>query len=281
MKSLVINADDLGISESTNLAIADAHRRGVLTSASVMATGIAFDHAVAAVVHANPQLGIGLHVCLTDGSALSRPADIPLLVDAQGRFRHGFLSLYRLTLTRPQEITGQIEREITAQFERVLACGISIDHVDGHRHVHMIPRIFPIVSRLAQRYGCAAIRMAHEPLLLSRALLRPSGLPRLLGNLPKKVVLSVLARRNRGAAEPLAVSHRTFGILGSGGMDRVALLDAVARDLDGATEIITHPALSSASGRAELLALLDPHVRARLHAQGRALRRFSEIRSTT
>jgi predicted glycoside hydrolase/deacetylase ChbG (UPF0249 family) len=281
MKSLVINADDLGMCESTNSAIADAHRRGILTSASLMATGVAFDHAYEHVVRANPRLGIGLHVCLTNGRALCPPSEIPLLVDDQGRFRNGFLSLYRLTLTRPQAVLTQVEREVSAQFERLLSHGISIDHVDGHRHVHMIPRIFPVVSCLALRYGCAAIRVAHEPFVPSRALLRPLGLPRLMANLPKKLLLSALARRNRPVAGPLAMSHRTIGILGSGRMDRLAVLDAIANDFDGATEIITHPGLYSANSRAELLALLDPHVRDQLHAHGRSPRRFSEIGSVT
>jgi len=293
MRAVIINADDLGCCESTNLAIAEAHRQGILTSASLMANGSAFDHAIEHVVCPNSGLGIGLHVCLTGGSALSPPAEIPLLVDEKGRFRNGFLSLYRLTLSRPEDVVKQIELEVSAQFERLLSRGISIDHVDSHRHVHMIPRIFAIVARLTRRYGCAAIRVSDEPFMSLGAMVRPSGLPRLLSNLPKKLLLSALARRNRHAARPLRVADRTYGILGSGRMDHRAILDALAGDLDGVTEIITHPGtgaahlagatraemrfLCSADRRAELLALLDIDIRDRIHSRAGWAGRFCDI----
>ncbi|MFM7281457.1 MAG: ChbG/HpnK family deacetylase, partial [Planctomycetia bacterium] len=35
---LIVNADDLGLSEAVNRAIFDAHRLGILTSTSLMAT---------------------------------------------------------------------------------------------------------------------------------------------------------------------------------------------------------------------------------------------------
>lgn len=294
MRAVIINADDLGVCESTNLAIAEAHRRGILTSASLMANGSAFDHAIATVVNPNPRLGIGLHLALTStGRALSPPDGIPLLADAQGQFRHGFLSLYRLTLSRPVEVLNEIEREVCAQFDRVVTRGIAIDHVDSHRHVHMIPRIFAVVAQVARRYGCDTIRMSDEPLASLRPMLHPSSVPRLLSNLPKKIVLSTLARRNRSAARTFRVARRTFGILGSGRMDRRALIAALSGDLNGVTEVITHPGsgdgdlpgataaerrfLTSADRRAELLALLDPDVREHLQARAGLGTRFADL----
>ena len=43
MKQLIINGDDLGVCEATNLAIAEAFTNGILTSASLMANGPAFE----------------------------------------------------------------------------------------------------------------------------------------------------------------------------------------------------------------------------------------------
>lgn len=293
MRAVIINADDLGSCESTNLAIAEAHLRGVLTSASLMANGTAFDHAVQHVVQQNAGLGIGLHICLTGGRALSAPEQIPLLVDRDGRFRHGFVSLYRLTVSRRHEALSQIEHEVSMQFEHLQSRGISIDHVDSHRHVHMIPRIFPLVARLARRYGCRTIRMADEPFMSLRSMIRPREVTRLLSNLPKKLLLSTLARRNRLAVGPLGVPSRTFGILGSGKMDRRAILEALSGNSDGVIEIITHPGsgsadlpgataaelrfLCSANRRAELQALLDPDVRDRLRACAGSASRFCDL----
>ena len=99
-KYVVVNADDLGITRSTNLAIRQAFREGIVTSASLMANMTAFQHALDHVVYQNPGLGIGIHLCLTSGKPVLPPAQVPLLVDRQGHFCRGFLGLYRLVRSR-------------------------------------------------------------------------------------------------------------------------------------------------------------------------------------
>jgi predicted glycoside hydrolase/deacetylase ChbG (UPF0249 family) len=170
-----------------------------------------------------------------------------LLVDRRGRFRHGFLSLWRLTERRPSETLNQIECELKAQFERVEAAGVRIDHVDSHRHVHMIPAVFKIAARLAREYGCPAIRMSDEPW-------RPSGTGAMerswrttLGNVPKKLVLSRWARRNRRHVEGLTTADRVYGILGSGRIDRPVLETLIPRLPEGLTELLVHPGRGNAA----------------------------------
>ena len=102
MRKVVITADDLGIALETNAAVEVAHREGILTSASLMANMPAFADAVA-IAHRNPQLGIGVHLVLTSGRPVLPPQRVPLLVDARGRFRHGYASLSRLLLGSQRE----------------------------------------------------------------------------------------------------------------------------------------------------------------------------------
>ncbi|MBV9158459.1 MAG: ChbG/HpnK family deacetylase, partial [Acidobacteriaceae bacterium] len=45
MKRLIINADDFGFTRDVNAGIVHAHREGVLTSATLMANGNAFEDA--------------------------------------------------------------------------------------------------------------------------------------------------------------------------------------------------------------------------------------------
>lgn len=71
MKTLILNADDLGMTRGINDAIIRAHRQGILTSATLMATGLEFDDAVAKV-KTTPALGIGCHVVLTGGVAVTQ-----------------------------------------------------------------------------------------------------------------------------------------------------------------------------------------------------------------
>ena len=47
MNRLIINADDFGIHHEVNLAVAKAFDQGVLTSTSLLASGPAFNEAVA------------------------------------------------------------------------------------------------------------------------------------------------------------------------------------------------------------------------------------------
>lgn len=296
-KYLIVNADDLGISVSTNLAIGRAHGEGLATSASLMANMPAARHAVQRVVRPHPRLGIGVHLCLTSGRPVLSPGEVPLLVGPDGSFRHGFLGLLRLVCGgRRGEALAQIERELTAQAERVDALGVAIDHVDGHQHVQMIPAIFPLALGLA-RQRRAVLRLADEPLgLPGRRLARPARLARSLadGGLLKWLVLSRMARTIRSRV-PLSDTVNYFGVLEAGRMT-LGALRAVARSLpEGVSEINVHPGspawldealeASPADRRfhrrperaAELEALLAPALRAELDAAGVRLVRFCDV----
>ncbi len=67
MKNLIVNADDLGWTEGVNRGIVEAHRKGLVTSTSLLANGQAFA-AAAEISRSNPELGIGVHLNLSDGA---------------------------------------------------------------------------------------------------------------------------------------------------------------------------------------------------------------------
>src|SRR5258705_8684498 len=75
LKNLIVNADDLGWTEGINRGIADAHRGGLVTSTSLLANGRAFESGVA--VHRNqPELGVGVHLNLSDGPPTAASASV-------------------------------------------------------------------------------------------------------------------------------------------------------------------------------------------------------------
>src|SRR3989338_5176943 len=84
-RSLIVTGDDFGLSSGTNHAIIKAHREGILTSASLMATGRAFEEAVE-LARANPGLSVGLHIVLLQGRSVLSHEKIPHLVDSVGNF---------------------------------------------------------------------------------------------------------------------------------------------------------------------------------------------------
>jgi predicted glycoside hydrolase/deacetylase ChbG (UPF0249 family) len=76
LRSLVVNADDLGLTVGVNNGIFDAHDRGVLTSASVFANARATEDAVARALR-RPALGVGLHLTLVDGQPTLPASRVP------------------------------------------------------------------------------------------------------------------------------------------------------------------------------------------------------------
>src|SRR4029453_6693151 len=82
---LIINGDDFGYSEAVNCAIIQAHREGVLTSASLMVNERAAAQAIE-LAKANSRLAVGLHLVLVLGRAALSHHEIPTITDAQGNF---------------------------------------------------------------------------------------------------------------------------------------------------------------------------------------------------
>jgi chitin disaccharide deacetylase len=58
---LIVNADDLGLTQAVNAGIFAAHERGIVTSASLMVLRDGAPAAVAALVE-HPELSVGLHL---------------------------------------------------------------------------------------------------------------------------------------------------------------------------------------------------------------------------
>ncbi|QDU36078.1 hypothetical protein Mal4_03610 [Maioricimonas rarisocia] len=292
-RSLIVTADDLGIAESVNLAIRDAHRNGIVTSASLMANMPAFGHAVTAVLPETPELGVGAHLCLTSGRPCSDPADVPLLVDERGMFCHGFTGLLRLLLSkRRREVLSQIERELTAQFERILGAGILLDHIDGHQHVHMLPGVRQLVARIARDHNLV-MRVSNE-----RWAAFPATLSALTAGLPKAVVLRMCGLFDAASGPDIGSRVNYIGVFESGRLDASALSRILASLPPGVTEINTHPGygltpdevvecseadrvfLGSAWRKKELEALSSPQIASGCERYGITTTRIADLGSS-
>ncbi len=85
MKTLVVTADDFGLSLPVNEAVEEAHRNGILSAASLMVGAPAWHDAVARA-HALPSLGVGLHLTLVDSVPVLPADQVPGLVGPDRRF---------------------------------------------------------------------------------------------------------------------------------------------------------------------------------------------------
>src|ERR1700758_5214192 len=137
LKNLIVNADDLGWTEGVNRGIADAHRKGLVTSTSLLANGQAFESALR-LARANPELGVGVHLNLSDGSPTAPADTVRGLLDRAGNLEGGPESLLLRIASRSLAVE-EVEREWDAQICKVRDTGIEPTHLDGHKHVQMLP----------------------------------------------------------------------------------------------------------------------------------------------
>ncbi|HEX3415823.1 MAG TPA: ChbG/HpnK family deacetylase, partial [Stellaceae bacterium] len=115
MKSLVVCADDFGLDPAVNEAAEEAHRRGILSAASLMVGAPAAADAVARARRL-PDLRVGLHLVLVDGHPTLSRAEIPGLVSRDGRFDPN-MGRAGIRFFALPGVRRQLAMEIRAQFE--------------------------------------------------------------------------------------------------------------------------------------------------------------------
>lgn len=160
----VINADDFGISLGVNQAILNGYQHGILTGASLMVNARYTPQALQ-FLKKMPNLKVGVHLTLTsqrNHHPLLTHQEVPLIVGGDGQYRCEFLKLLWISIVKKKELKRQVKKEFQAQIEKALAMGITIDHLDSHRHVHMIPALFSVTKALKQAYHIPHLRVINE-----------------------------------------------------------------------------------------------------------------------
>lgn len=237
---LLINADDFGLTPGVNRSIAELHRAGVLTSATLMATGASFDEAVA-IAQANPTLEVGCHVVLVDGLPALPPSHIPSLAAPDGPLRPS-LARFAADLHLGRIRAADIEAEAAAQIRRLQAAGLRVSHIDTHKHTHLFPGVLRPLLRAARACGVTAIRNPFEP-AWARSV--SAGVPALR----RLAILALGTRRRRFLRlvreSGLATTAGILGFLATGVPDvpaaLAALLAAVPRNSAATWELVCHP----------------------------------------
>jgi hopanoid biosynthesis associated protein HpnK len=243
MKRLIVNADDFGLTEKVNQAIVQGHRSGIITSTTLMANGMAFNSAVA-LAQATPELGVGIHLNLTTGKAISCRSKIPGLVDARGVFCNTPEWLVAKLAAGTLSLS-QVEQEFQAQIGKVLSAGVFPTHLDGHKHVHLFPPIFKLVIRMAKEYGIAGVRCTRERSIGLLKLLRKNSTASgqilsqyLVGRLLSVVSLNLMAKLQRAR---LNFPNHFFGIAVTGFLDTDILETIICHVPEGTSELMCHP----------------------------------------
>lgn len=245
MRELIINADDFGYTHGVNEGIIRAHRNGILTSTTLMATGAAFDDAVERA-KANPKLGVGCHLVLTGGNAVAPKEKIPSLADGNGRLPESLPALV-VRVSVGSVRTEDIETELRAQLEKVHRAGIELTHVDTHKHTHVHPRVMDAVGRVAREFGITRVRNPIEDLRDSWRTARSENSGLVVNMVASCAVRSVGSwfqsiARKYGLRSP----DHFLGLAVTGYVSANALCRLIDTLPEGRTEIMTHPGLCDA-----------------------------------
>jgi hopanoid biosynthesis associated protein HpnK len=270
MKRLIVNADDFGLTRGVNRGIIHGHREGIVTSATIMANGDAFDEA-AELARANRSLGIGVHIVLTGGRAVAPREKIGRLADSSGNLPASLSKLIgRISAGLIRR--ADVQAEMRAQIERVLSAGITPTHLDTHKHAHCNTWVLESLLQVAAEYRISKIRMPFEDLRGAFRLGRVKGVR--AASRRAFVLLSHLsypAFRYQTHKHHIQAPDQFFGFVATGQLNRDGILQIIQDLPDGTSELVSHPGICDDDLRnqptrllgertEEMSALTDPFV---------------------
>jgi hopanoid biosynthesis associated protein HpnK len=279
LKRLIVNADDLGLTPAVNRGVVRSFQDGIVTSASLLVTGSAFEDAVA-LAQQNPKLDVGLHLALVEERAVLGPDVLPTLVDETGRFpRSSAEFIRRAVLGRIS--WDEVEREVAAQIALFQKTGLRLSHLNSHQHLHMFPPVFRVVSRLARSMENVWIRNPAGPWR------KPPDTPVRRWMQRLGLNLSCLSARGLHDRSQPQMPDGLCGFEVSGCLTRSALEHILRRIPHALYELICHPGEDDADTRTryshwgyrwaeELEALTAPETRVVLEEQGIVLTSFRQ-----
>lgn len=289
MKQLIVTADDFGLTEKVNEGIIEAHRNGIVTTTSLMANGDAFEDAVSRA-RTMPRLAIGAHLNLTEGPPVAPPTTVPTLLDGNSQMKTGPIALGKKIATRKIDL-AQVELELRAQIEKIMTAGVHLTHLDGHKHIQLLPGVFDIALKLARQYDVKAIRCAVEPgggRLLVKEARRTGKAGVKQFAVARAFSLFALKARSRVRQAGLFTPQYFQGITQTGFLDITELSRILNTLPQGTTELMTHPGYADAAlartptrllkqRERELAALINPVAKNAITENGVNLISYREL----
>jgi chitin disaccharide deacetylase len=243
LRRLIINADDFGLTQGVNRAIAEAHTHGVVTSSTLMACSAGVADAVN-IARSNPKLSVGCHVVLTDGEPVCGHHAIPSLLESKDgtqvlyRSFAGFLS----RALRGRMPASELRAEISAQIHKLQLAGVNVSHVDTHKHTHLFPVIFKPLLEAARECGVRAVRNPFGP-VKAMAFAHLMRRPRLWTRYSELGLLRGFEASFRRAVKAAAMitTDGSFGIVGTGELDEKLFAAIIGCLPEGTWEFVCHP----------------------------------------
>jgi hopanoid biosynthesis associated protein HpnK len=281
-KRLIVTADDFGMSMEVNEAVEEAHRKGILTCASLVVAGDAAEDAVKRA-RRMPSLGVGLHLAIFGARAAASGKSV-VAPDGANLGYSPFVAGSAIMVTPGGRRAAR--REVTAQFEAYRKTGLELGHLDGHWHCHQHPTVLAQALEIGVPMGLKALRVPYEPFGFSR---RVAGAGKAGARLAHAVfgLPLTLTMRMQAAAAGVAVNDCFFGKTDDGFITEELLISLAGNLPRGVTELGLHPAKETWGGEHcppahwrqadELAALTSPQVREAIERNGVSLIRWADL----
>ncbi len=162
--TVILCADDYGLSPGVGEAIRDLIERGRLTATSCMTVCRFWPEEAQALKPLADRADVGLHLTLTDQAPLGAMPKLapegrlpPLGVLMRKAYAGGLDA---------HEIGAEVDRQVAAFTE---AFGAPPAYIDGHQHIHQLPVVREAVLAALARLPGAYLRLCREP---RRAIVR-------------------------------------------------------------------------------------------------------------
>lgn len=161
MLKLVINADDLGMSEIVNQEILKMIKLGAISSSSILANGVAFDK-VKDIVENSPKISFGVHLNLDEFESLTHSVVLEEygIINKDGFFLKG--AIFKI-VHFDKKLEVAIKEELFSQIKKVSDLGIHISHIDSHHHIHTIVGLFDIIQEVSKSFNIHKCRLSYYP----------------------------------------------------------------------------------------------------------------------
>jgi hopanoid biosynthesis associated protein HpnK len=269
---LIVNADDFGRSRSINEAVIRAHREGILTTASLMVNEASCGEAVE-MARQNPRLGVGLHLTLLMGHSALAPGEIPGLVNQQAEFLNDPVKV-GMRYFFQRQLREQLRKEIHAQFARFRATKLTLDHVNGHLHMHLHPTVFGILMEDAEKLGIERMRLTRDPFWMDVPLARGLRMYRA----SHAMIYCILSGCARARLTKRRIRHtqRVFGLLQNARVDEAYISKLLPVLPRGDSELYSHPSLDEF--KHEFDGLVSARVKEQVQKLGIALIRYQDLK---
>lgn len=248
---IVFHADDAGATAAITERILQAWQLGWLESFSIITNGEACGK-ISNALRSDPSRAVRLavHLNLSEGFPAMAVSEVSMLVNSHGVLKHSFMSLVSLwaksSAARRRELVRQIESEWHAQLRRAkeICDPRTVNAIDSHNHVHMLPFLFPIALQLAKEERIGEIRISREPLFVSG---RPEETLRIqfLVNIVKHFLLRFLAEKAERQREVTNISSggALVGVFYTGMMSEAAAragIQAAQQAGETSVEVVFH-----------------------------------------